>query len=618
VNYPIEDGLIPTAERQTTNASLLTRYETLRRKESERLHSLLDSLGRVDGLDAAQMEQARDALFHADHPYLIVLMGAFNTGKSSLINALVNAPIMEIGATPTTNRIAIVRHGPALQRSQAGEHETIFLPHPLLEKVSVVDTPGLDSVFKGHDDTTRKFLHRADLVILVMLATQAMSASNVEYLLSLRAYGKRIIVVINQIDLVEPAERDTLKNFVAEQSKQHLGMVPEVWLISSRWAAEAQQQTPRNEAFWVDSGFDHFEQFINQALSDGERVRQKLDTPLQIVRNVMTLALATVREQQDALSDYRRSAQNVSSQLEAGLREQQTTVRQHNAEIDQAFAEGIRRGREAIGDTFQWSRAARLALGGVSEIAGLGGLFRRFGAQSPAKTAFEARKVGEPLAQIPAIADRLGPRLEGRDVKDVDDLIGYTRKELERLPSALQTKVIGKLQPPPSYDRTIMRNVRDALTHTLDQAREVEFKRIDGTVRRSIVALGLYEVVVLVVGIFGTLVAAAQNSTLWIVFLLGTVVLMLVGLLVMPLVGKLVERGHAARLRVVKDDYVARLDKTAQEQIAYGKQMRLDAVAPFMRLVETQLTQIDALKLELEAHQQAITSLEKELGLLRD
>jgi small GTP-binding protein len=610
--------LIPSVEKLTNKPSLLTRYETLRRKEAETLHALLDSLGRVDGLPADQMEQARDAVFHADHPYLIVLMGAFNTGKSSIVNALLGETVLESGATPTTNRIAILRHGPALQRTTSGDNETIFYPHSLLEKVSVVDTPGLDSVFKGHDETTRKFLHRADLVVLVMLATQAMSASNVAYLQSLRAYGKRIIVAINQIDLIDPEERVTLQTFVADQSKQHLGNVPEVWMLSSRWAAEAQRESPRNEQLWADSGFGQFETFINKELSDAERVRQKLETPLQIVRNVMTSALSTVREQQDALADFRRSAQNVDRQLQAGVREQQDTVRQQLEEIDQTYAEAIRRGREAIGDTFQWSRAVRLAIGGVTEITGLGGIFRRFGAQSPAKNAFEVRKVNEPLVQIPAITDRLGPRLEGRDVKDVDDLITYTRKELERLPTSLQQKVIGKLQPPPSYDRTIMRNGRDDLMTTLDKARGLEFKRIDDTVKNTIVVLGIYELIVLFVGILGTVIAASQNNGLWIVFLLGMLLLMLAGLLVMPLAGKLLERSYAARMRAVKDEYAQQLDKAAQEQIAYGKQMRLDAVAPFMRLVETQVSQIDGLKTELEAHQQTITSLEKELGLLKE
>jgi ribosome biogenesis GTPase A len=138
--------------------SLLTRYDNLRRKQREVLTATVDTLGKVDGLPEEQLAQARDALFHADHPYLCVLVGAFNTGKSSLINALIGAPVLSVGATPTTNRIAILRYGEALQTLAGGDSDTVFHPSPLLQRVSFVDTPGLDSVFKGHDEATRAFL----------------------------------------------------------------------------------------------------------------------------------------------------------------------------------------------------------------------------------------------------------------------------------------------------------------------------------------------------------------------------------------------------------------------------------------------------------------------------
>jgi hypothetical protein len=526
---------------------------------------------------------------------------------------------LEVGATPTTNKIAILRHGPSLQRTQAGSIETIFFPHPLLEKASVVDTPGLDSIFKGHDETTNKFLHRADTVLLVMLATQAMSASNVTYLQSLRAYGKRMIVAINQIDLLEPEERETIKAFVLDQSKQHLGFVPEVWMLSSKLASEAERQSPRDEALWEASGFAQIERFINRQLSDAERVRQKLETPLQISRNVLSIALATIREQQDALADHRRAAQNVKSQIDAGLREQDEARHQTVEDLEKTFAEATMRGREAIRDTFQLGRGVRLAFGGVGELFGLGRIFRRMGAVSPAQAAFTGRRVDEPLEQIPIITEKLAPRLEGRDIKDVDDLINYTRKEIEHLPASLKGRVIGKIQMPTSYDRKDLASVREDLRKLLDQAKGIELKTIDASVLSSLSVLGLYELLVIVFGVLGTLIAASwpDNRGIWIIFAAVTFLLMIAGLLVVPIRGLLLERAYAERMRATKASYVETLDRAAQKQVEFGRQMRLDAVAPFMRLVETQINSVDSLKTELETHQQQLTLLEKELSGLR-
>ncbi len=597
--------------------SLLARYEILRRKEFERLTSLLDTLGQIDGLPADQMDQARDALFHADHPFLIVLIGAFNTGKSSIINALVGEPILPVGATPTTQKIAILRHGPAVQRSQAGEVETIFHPAPLLEQVSLVDTPGLESIYKTHDEVTRRFLHRADIVLMVMMATQAMSASNIDYLQSLRSYGKRVIVVVNQTDTIDPEEQAALKTFVADRSKISLGFVPEVWMVSARQALEAEQVQPRNEELWNASGFSQIEKFIREALSDTARVRQKLETPLQIARNVTMVASAQVRDQQNALADYRRSAQNVRSQVDTATREQQTTVRQAMGEIDETFAEATRRGREAIRDIFEWSRVFRLGVGGVTELLGVARVIRRFGAQTPAQTAFETRKVSEPLDQIPVMIDRIGPRLEGRDVKDVDDLMAYTRREIEQLPGGLQQKLIGKLQAPTSYDRAIMRNARDELLPIVDKARTVEFQRIDQAVRNTLIFLGAYELVVIIGGVIAALALAGSQNGSWALLLLAVIGLGLIGLAVLPLRGLLMEQSYGRRLIAIKTELEKALERATQQQIVFGTQMRNDAVAPFMRLVETQVSQVDKLKTELEGHQQGLVALEQELGDLR-
>src|SRR5260221_14672589 len=117
--------------------------DVLRRKEYDRLRALLDTLGKIDGLPDEQMEQARDALFHADHPFLIVLVGAFNTGKSSMINALIGQPVLPIGATPTTHKIAIVRHGPSFERVEAGAVENVVRPAPLLGQTSLGETTAL-------------------------------------------------------------------------------------------------------------------------------------------------------------------------------------------------------------------------------------------------------------------------------------------------------------------------------------------------------------------------------------------------------------------------------------------------------------------------------------------
>jgi len=580
---------------------------------------LIDTLGKVDGLPADQMDQARDALFHADNPFLIVLVGAFNTGKSSIVNALLGEAVLGVGPTPTTDRIIIMRQGPSVQRVASAEVDTVFHPSPLLERVSLVDTPGLESIFTGHDETTRRFLHRADIVLLVMLATQAMSQSNSEYLQALRTYGKRIILVVNQIDLLDSEERATLKNFVIQQGKAQLGAMPEVWMVSAKLAMQAAQKTPRDPALWDDSGFAQIESFITDALSDSARVRQKLETPLQIVRNVTNVALSEVRSEQNALVDYRKSAQNVRSQMEQSAREQQTTMQQVIDNLDKAFMETITRGQKAIRDMFAPTKTVSMAAGGLAELSGLARFNRRFGGRTQAKNAFDVQHVTEPLDQIPRLVDELGPRLEGRDVKDVDDLIGYTRREIQALPAALQAKLVGKLQSPISYDRSILPAARTNLVALVDQAKSAEFARIDSAVQNTLVVLAIYEIAVILIAlVIGFAFGASTNGGQWVLLVLTVIVLVLGGLAILPVRGFLMARAYADRLEGLNTDLDIAFKRAAEQQIAFGSRLRQDAVTPFLRLVDSQTTQVDVVKAELEKHQQTLTGLEKELSALRE
>ncbi|MBZ0274678.1 MAG: dynamin family protein, partial [Anaerolineae bacterium] len=304
---------------ENPSTKLATDYEVVRRREYELITKLLEVLPKVDNLDTARLGQVRDAMFHADHPYLMVFVGPFSSGKSSIINALLGAEeLLPIGPIPTTDRISILRWGEDPQRMSSGsEADTVFYPSPLLHKVSFVDTPGLESVFQKHEETTRKFLHRADVVLMVMLATQAMTARNLEYLQTLKEYGKKVIIMINQVDLLSSEEAESVKEYVLDQSQARLGFRPDVWLVSARQGAAARRGGELDKLAWKQSGLSRIEEYVDDQLNDVARLRQKLQTPLQITQNVVQAGLSAVRSNQEALDHYQSIASNLDQQLAA-------------------------------------------------------------------------------------------------------------------------------------------------------------------------------------------------------------------------------------------------------------------------------------------------------------
>jgi ribosome biogenesis GTPase A len=61
---------------------------------------------------AAQMDELpllRDAITNLDDVFLVVVVGEFNSGKSTVINALLGEKFLADGILPTTNEISVLK-----------------------------------------------------------------------------------------------------------------------------------------------------------------------------------------------------------------------------------------------------------------------------------------------------------------------------------------------------------------------------------------------------------------------------------------------------------------------------------------------------------------------------
>jgi tetratricopeptide (TPR) repeat protein/GTP-binding protein EngB required for normal cell division len=189
---------------------------------------------------AAAAGHAAEAL---DRPLLVAVMGEFNAGKSSFVNALAGAEVAPTGVTPTTATVNVLRYGaepaarvvghdggtrpipPAdvarfLTGLRAGEARAIrmveiFLPVEALRRVEIVDTPGLNSILPEHERVTRDFLQEADAIVWVFAIGQAAKATEKETLEIAHGAGKRVLGVLNKVDRADAGEIDAVVRHVA-------------------------------------------------------------------------------------------------------------------------------------------------------------------------------------------------------------------------------------------------------------------------------------------------------------------------------------------------------------------------------------------------------------------
>jgi GTPase SAR1 family protein len=601
---------LPTHDEPETK--LVADYEVIRQREYSLINQLLELLPKIENIGENRVSQVRDALFHADHPFLMVFVGPFSSGKSSLINALCgNKDLLNAGPIPTTDRISILRYGDQLQRMESGgDAETIFYPAPLLRKVSFVDTPGLESVFQDHEAITRKFLHRSDVVILTMLATQAMTQRNLDYMKELREYGKKVIIVINQVDLLSPEERTQVYDYVVAQSQDHLKAKPEVWMVSAKVGLQARTSDEQDQALWEESGLHQFERYIDEQLDDVQRLKQKLQTPLQIAQNVHRVALDSVKTNQTILDQYQGISENIEAQLSAYRREQEKIIRDNNTTIEQKYQEAGQRGADAIRDTFQISRTFGSFRSGLVDVVGLGSLLRKNNQPQYARLAFEHFKAYEPIYELAETIDKLGPRIEGKDLQDIDDLVKYANREISSLPDTIKDKVIGDTRAPMTYDRSMLQTVRPQLEIIEQRALSQETGKLDSTVRSVRFGLAVWMLLV----IAGLIIMALTEFNLTAFAILG--VMAMVGIFAMPIVGYFLATRYKNHTNQLGQNYIEVASKAAHAQIDYGMQLRRDVVAPLTRLVETQ-TQIQTEQInKLQKIEQELVKVESDLTKL--
>jgi cellulose synthase operon protein C len=163
-------------------------------------------------------------------PVLVAVIGEFNAGKSTFINALVGAPVAPTGILPTTAVLHHLRWAPdslavakillvppnrpserivapadlraTLERidPRTVDHVEIRLPVPSLASVEIVDTPGFNADIAEHAAVAWSALDRADIAIWLVDATQAIKQSERRVLAEAVRRKLPVQVLVNKAD----------------------------------------------------------------------------------------------------------------------------------------------------------------------------------------------------------------------------------------------------------------------------------------------------------------------------------------------------------------------------------------------------------------------------------
>ncbi len=149
-------------------------------------------------------------------PLNIVIMGEVKSGKSSLINALLQSKVSEVDVLESTSNIIETVFGKEDYIKEDNDITQIVLNNEYLKNINIVDTPGLKSITINNEKITLDYIKNAELILFVMDATHLGQEDIIDALDIIYEYNIPIIGVINKCDLLESNNRNIL-NFVKDE-----------------------------------------------------------------------------------------------------------------------------------------------------------------------------------------------------------------------------------------------------------------------------------------------------------------------------------------------------------------------------------------------------------------
>lgn len=336
------------------------------RELSERILSFLTEYC----MDLDEIKLLVEARKSVEDLFLLVIVGEFNAGKSSVINAFLGDKFVAEGILPTTNEITVLRYGERKSREQTEDgFFNLELPAERLQRVRIVDTPGTNVILQRQQKLTEEFVPRADLILFVLSADRPMTESEVKFLTYIRKWGKKIVFVVNKTDLLDdPSEVAEVTAFVKDNAERLLGVSdPAVLPVSARNALKA-KKTNKNYAKsreFVESGFATFEEYVMSFLnSSGERANEALRLKLSTPLNVSDLLLKAAEQILETEDDEARSevaiATGVKTQMEDYKKEMFADSKAQQEAARSVVQAAIKRAERIVDDSLRLSNALAL------------------------------------------------------------------------------------------------------------------------------------------------------------------------------------------------------------------------------------------------------------------
>lgn len=570
---------------------LTKRQEEFLSDERRWLSDLQVALARFDVSpeDQTTLDQSVRQL---DELFLLVVVGEFNAGKSAFINALLGQPVLEEGVTPTTTRIHLLKHGVTPERVVAESSvEVITAPLDLLRQINIVDTPGTNAIHRQHEAITQEFVPRSDIVLFVTSADRPFTESERVFLQRIRDWGKKVVVVVNKIDILETAEDVAhIESFIAENGRVLLGFTPEIFPVSARQALRAKMGGDDSDLLSA-SRFEELERYIVATLDEKERIRLKLLNPLGVGAHLAEKYLSVIDERLELLKDDFVTIEDIEGQLDVYKEDMTRDFHFRLADVDNVLHEFESRGIEFFDETMRLARIFDLIN------------------KSKLRADFERKVVGE----APKI-------IEQRVTEVIDWMVSSELRQWQAVMDHLSRRrvehtdrIVGQVGGSFEYDRSRLLDTVGRAAHRVIESydKESEAMRLAESVQMAVAGTALVEVGAIGLGTIVTLIATTTLAD--VTGILAATAVAVLGLFVIPARRREAKKELREKIGAMRQQLMGALTGQFDRELERSLYRINEAMAPYTRFIRAERDRLTETHGELTRIQEGLARLKAQV-----
>ena len=353
---------------------LLEHHKSAKREIINRFKQLADVADGVGMVTLARdIRTTRIPKLEAERFHLVVL-GEFNHGKSTFVNAMLGTDVLPTGITPTTasiNHVIYADQPSARVVLSSGESKTlepaqlkewvtvaggraeevsfVELGYPsdlLKNNVVLVDTPGVNDLNEQRAEVTYGYVPRADAVVFLLDAGQALKDSEREFLRSrvLEGARDRLIFVLGKMDMLSSDERPAVVDYVKKNLAE---MMPDpvMFALSARdWAKTKDPQSGMPELLTYLERFlahDRAQVILDNAAADAQRTAAYVENNLGVRMYSYDLDLGELETRITAVRDQLDTSKRKLDELHVRISADAESIKNQVALDLEAFAKSF-------------------------------------------------------------------------------------------------------------------------------------------------------------------------------------------------------------------------------------------------------------------------------------